>query len=303
MRAFGRILGAGVAALLLGAVPAAARSPLLVSDRQLEAMSEREFEEVKARERLVEWGGAYDAVQRVGSRVARATDRHDFDWEFILVDSPVANAWALPGGKVAVYTGLLPIVEDEAGLAAVLSHEVAHAVAEHAAERVSQGTIQGILGLLLSEALDNSSKRDEWMTAYGLGSNVAYILPYSRRSEGEADAMGLEIMARAGYDPRAAVDVWDRMRRRDVGRGPTWLSTHPDPEDRADRLRSLLPDAMDVYDRNPVHYPATPIPYDWRWDPDRRLDRYDDYDRYDGRGRYDDRYDGEGDGFRIQIRF
>jgi predicted Zn-dependent protease len=273
--------------------PTGRRQMLFYSDRRVNAMAAEEFERVKRTEPLVYDHPAYDVLQRVGGRIARASGRQEA-WEFVLIDSPVANAFALPGGKVAVYAGLLPILRDEAGLAAVIGHEVGHIMARHATERISQATAQGLLGALIAQGVRRSSNRDEWLTAFGLVSTVGFILPYSRRHEAEADEIGILLMARAGYDPRAAPEVWDRMAAEGGRRPPEFLSTHPDPADRAARLRGLLPRAMEEYDRAPEKHPALPIPHEG-------LRRGDDPG---GTGDPDRMPLAEEDeGFRIRIRF
>lgn len=301
-----RSLAVGLAALTLAA-PASAGTlsrlfPSLFppDDEELASMAAGVFEEVKRTEPLVTSGPAYDAVQRVGEAIRDASGRPDLAWEFILIDSPVANAWAMPGGKVAVYTGILPIVEDEAGLAAVMGHEVAHVLRRHTLERLEEMRGVAWAGLATNIATRNSSRRDEWMAAVGGISAVGIVLPYSRRQETEADEEGLLLMARSGYDPRAAPGVWDRMSAKGGRRPPEFLSTHPDPEDRAARLRDLLPTALEEYDRAPEKRPAEPIPYDGL----RTGDGPDSLDGDDLRPRYRDEGADEGEGeFRIRIRF
>lgn len=183
-------------------------------------------------------------VERVGQRIAAASGR-DYPWQFALFDDPeVVNAFCLPGGKVAVFTGILPVCQDEAGLAVVIGHEVAHATSRHGAERISQElTAQIALGLVAA-GIDETEWSDETKAivvgALALGAQFLVLLPYSRDHECEADEIGLRFAIRAGYDPRAAPALWERMAA--LGdQGPTFLSTHPDPADRAERLRALIP--------------------------------------------------------------
>ncbi|MFW6414629.1 MAG: M48 family metallopeptidase, partial [Verrucomicrobiota bacterium] len=160
-------------------------------------------------------------VKRVGRRVADAVETYfrqrgmtarvdEYDWEFNLIQDDAVNAWCMPGGKVAVYTGLLPVAEDETGLAVVVAHEIAHAVADHGNERMSQGLLVQFGGLALSQYLQNrpEATRDLWANVYGYGAQYGALYPYSRIQEKEADRMGLTFMAMAGYDPKAAVDFW-----------------------------------------------------------------------------------------------
>jgi predicted Zn-dependent protease len=186
-------------------------------------------------------------VQRVGARIAEASGR-DYDWEFRLLDAPdVVNAFCLPGGKVAVYSGILPITRNEDGLAAVVGHEVAHATAEHGKERMSQQYIAQGVFVAADIALDNwtelgDESRADWMAALGLGAQVGVLLPYSRTHESEADEIGLRFAVRAGYDPNEAPKLWERMAERAGDeRPPELMSTHPDPLRRAARLRELIP--------------------------------------------------------------
>jgi predicted Zn-dependent protease len=200
-------------------------------------------------------------VRSVGRRIARATEEtlrergleseiKLYKWEFNLIeDDKTVNAWCMPGGKVAVYTGLLPVAQSEAGLAVVIGHEVAHAIAEHGNERVSQGLLQQMGGMALSAALSTSPSATNqlFMAAYGVGTTVGVMLPYSRTQESEADRIGLILMARAGYDPREAIPFWQRMNKSGGSRPPEFLSTHPAPETRVKQIEALLPEALKYY--------------------------------------------------------
>jgi len=200
-------------------------------------------------------------VKSVGGRIQGAVEQYFWEnnmshelqgyrWEFNLVESEDVNAWCMPGGKVVVYTGILPITQDETGLAVVMGHEIAHAVARHGNERMSQGLLFELGGMALSEALSKEPRRTQelWMTAFGLGSQIGVILPYSRRHESEADYMGLIFMAMAGYDPRAAVSFWERMAQESGGFAPPeFLSTHPSDQTRIRQLEALIPEAMQYY--------------------------------------------------------
>lgn len=188
-------------------------------------------------------------VERVGRRLAAVADRADWTWEFTLFADPQqVNAWALPGGKVGVYTGILPIAEDEAGLATILGHEVAHAIAHHGAERAGQGTVLGVLGAGVGIAATAAGMNGSMATElFGIGTDVGVLLPFSRSQEAEADEIGLILMARAGYDPRAAIALWERMAARGDAGGGTFLSTHPSHGSRVTRLRAALPRALAYY--------------------------------------------------------
>jgi predicted Zn-dependent protease len=173
-----------------------------------------------------------------------------FQWEFNVVDEPdTVNAWVMPGGKVVVYTGILPIAKDDTGLAVVLGHEIAHVVAKHGNERMSQALLTQMGGVALSVALSNQPQMTQTLFAqsYGMGTQLAVALPFSRLQESEADRIGLTLMAIAGYDPRAAVDFWGRMAQHGGQRPPQFLSTHPAPEGRIANIQQYLPETLAVY--------------------------------------------------------
>jgi predicted Zn-dependent protease len=201
-------------------------------------------------------------VRRVGSRVQKAVEQYcaennlsgqlqGYQWEFNLAEDPSVNAWCMPGGKVVVYIGLLPVTKDEAGLAVVMGHEIAHAIAKHGAERMTHGLIVEFGGMALSEALAKKPEqtRNLFMKSYGVGTQYGVLLPYSRVQENEADRMGLIFMAMAGYDPQAAISFWERMStaNKDKPSPPELLSTHPADATRIRNIKSLIPEAMQYY--------------------------------------------------------
>ena len=200
-------------------------------------------------------------VRRVGQRIANASDQFlrdngmaaevkNYKWEFNLIqEDSTVNAFCMPGGKVAVYTGILPVTKTETGLAVVMGHEVAHALANHGNERLSQGLMQQLGGVALEVALANKPEQTQSlaMMAYGVGSTVGVMLPYSRTHESEADHIGLILMAKAGYDPREAIPFWERMNNMGGGRPPEFLSTHPAPEHRIADIQKELPEALKYY--------------------------------------------------------
>ncbi len=202
-----------------------------------------------------------EMVKRVGIKIQHSVEKYfseqklskqlkDYDWEFDLVDNDEPNAWCMPGGKVVVYTGILPITNDENGLAVVLGHEVAHAIAKHGNERMSQTLIAQLGGMALYKALEEKPEKTQqlWMSAYGLGAQAGLILPYSRLHESEADRLGLIFMAMAGYDPNGAVIFWQRMAENKGGaKPPEFLSTHPSDETRIKKIKSHLPEALAYY--------------------------------------------------------
>jgi len=194
-------------------------------------------------------------VRTVGERIAAAANKPDYRWEFRVINDPeTVNAFCVPGGKVAVYTGIFPIARDEAGLAVVLGHEVAHALLRHAGERMSQAEVLGA-GMALAGA---SGINPAILQALGVGASVGVILPFSRSQESEADHVGLILMAKAGYDPRVALEVWDRMGRQEKSAPPAFLSTHPGYETRVKQLESFMPEALSYY--QPANIPAELLP-------------------------------------------
>lgn len=241
-------------ALLLAAcghVPITGRGQLQMLSAQDEmAMGLRAYRDVLKKEKLSHDAALNEQLQRVDNRIATASGRSDYRWEFKLIDDDkVVNAFCLPGGKVAVYTGLLPIAKDDAGLAAVIGHEVAHAIARHGGERVSQQLLlEGLTAVAVASTKD-PQKAGLYAGLLGIGATLGVLLPYSRLHESEADRLGLIYMARAGYDPHAAVDLWRRMAENGKGKGkpPEFLSSHPVDVTRIRQIEQWLPEAMAEY--------------------------------------------------------
>jgi len=189
-------------------------------------------------------------VQRVGQRIAAVANLPGANWEFVVFDSPEANAFCLPGGKVGVFTGILPITKDEAGLATVIGHEVAHAVARHGGERMSQALALQLGGQVLGAVTATTQWQGVAVNAYGLGAQLGVALPHNRKQEAEADYIGLLYMARAGYDPVNAVAFWTRFseyNRQQGGGAPWFLRTHPLDDERIREIVRTLPKARDQY--------------------------------------------------------
>jgi predicted Zn-dependent protease len=233
----------------------------LVPDSVINSMSFQSYDDFISQHKLSTDVRQTQMVKRVGGRIQRAVEQYSgennhsdllrgYQWEFNLVDDPNVNAWAMPGGKVVVYTGLLPVAQSEAGLAVVMGHEIAHAFAKHGAERMSQGLLVELGGMVLSEALAKrpAKTKDLFMRSYGIGTEVGILLPYSRVQESEADHLGLIFMAMAGYNPNEAVAFWERMSASKEGPAPPEiLSTHPADSTRIRKMRELLPEAMRYY--------------------------------------------------------
>lgn len=233
------------------------RQLLLVDSTQEAQLGLKAFEDIKSETPISRDPKKNAQLQSVGRRIARVAKLPGAHWEFVLFDVPKQpNAFALPGGKVGVYTGILPITQNEGGLAAVVAHEIAHASARHGAERMSQSLAVQVGGSVLSAALGASGYggvgRDLAMQAYGLGTQVGVLLPYSRTQELEADRIGLMYMARAGFDPREAIAFWQRFQAYNAKRGGgtvAFLSTHPLDNQRIAQLQKLLPQALAEYQR------------------------------------------------------
>ena len=213
------------------------------------------FEDTKKQTPISKDTTANALVQNAGKRIAAVANLPNAQWEFVVFESAEANAWCLPGGKVGVYTGILPITKDEAGLATVIGHEVAHATAHHGSERVSQQKAAQLGGELAGTLVSGKSQTTQVLVgqAYGVASEVGVLLPFSRKQEAEADYIGLLYMARAGYDPAAAVAFWERFseynRQHGGSQGLSFLRTHPLDEQRIQNLKAELPKAQAEYQK------------------------------------------------------
>ncbi|MBN1509294.1 MAG: M48 family metallopeptidase [Sedimentisphaerales bacterium] len=244
-------------------VPITGRKQLnLVPESVINSMSVQQYSQFMSASKLSGDSTKAAMVKRVGEKIVKAVEQYSqekgiedrfagYQWEFNLVEDPNVNAFAMPGGKVVVYTGILPLAQDEAGLATVIGHEIAHVFARHGSERMSHELVVQGLGLTLSEALKNKPEqtKDLYMAAFGMGTQVGYVLPVDRRQENEADRLGLTFMAIAGYDPHEAVSFWQRMAAANEGRAKPLeiLSTHPADETRIENIQKLLPEAMQYY--------------------------------------------------------
>jgi predicted Zn-dependent protease len=232
----------------------------IVPDSTMNSMSFQSYGEFLSSHKLSTNASQTNMVKRVGSNIQNAveqycktnniTDRLEgYKWEFNLVEDPNVNAWCMPGGKVVVYTGILPIAQGEAGLAVVMGHEIAHAFAKHGAERMSQALLVELGDVALSTALKDKPEltKNLFMQSYGIGSQLG-VLKYSRVHENEADHLGMIFMAMAGYNPEEAISFWQRMAAQKTGaQPPEFLSTHPADQTRIQNLKNLLPEAMTYY--------------------------------------------------------
>ncbi|MCK9412431.1 MAG: M48 family metallopeptidase [Prolixibacteraceae bacterium] len=242
-------------------VPLTGRKQLsLVSESEVMTMSLSQYDLFIKSNKISLNKTETDRVRRVGNKIAIAVERYfkeknlstyldGYKWEFNLIDDKTVNAWCMPGGKVVVYTSILPLIRNDAQLATVMSHEIAHAVARHGGERMSEQLVAQGAGIALTVALAQKPKEtQQWaMAAFGVGSQVGILLPFSRTHEYEADEMGLYFMAMAGYDPSQSIDFWKAMAAKSQSNTPEFLSTHPLDENRIARINAKLPEAMKYY--------------------------------------------------------
>ena len=235
----------------------------LLPESEVQSMALQQYQQFLSANKVVASGGNRDVdmVKRVGQRVTQAVQSYyaqkgipdklaGYNWEYNLVDNKEVNAWCMPGGKIVVYTGLLPISQNEAALAVVMGHEVSHALLQHGNQRMSWGLTQQLGGVALSVALANKPQETQnlFLGAYGVGSTVGVLLPFSRKDELEADDWGLKFAAMAGYNPEEAIPLWERMEKAGNGqKPPEFLSTHPSEGKRIDQLRKLMPEALKYY--------------------------------------------------------
>ena len=248
----GVLLAAGVVTAC-ETVPYTGRSQLQFMSLQQESeLGAQAYQQTLAKTKLSSAAAANEMVARVGSRIAAVTGHPEYKWEYRLIqDDKQVNAFALPGGKVAVYTGILPITRDENGLAAVLGHEIGHVIARHGGERVSQQMLVnvGLKTTMAALSRGNPATVQTVASLLGAGATVGLLLPWSRAQESEADHVGLILMAKAGYDPHAARDLWVRMAAASKGSGkpPEFLSTHPSEPTRIQQIEVWMPEAMQYY--------------------------------------------------------
>ena len=243
-------------------VPLTGRSQAkLVSESEMQQAATLQYQQFlnDPKTRVVTSTAQSKKVKDIGNKIAAAVTKYmnnnnyqssiaGYQWEFNLVESPQVNAWCMPGGKVAVYTGILPVTMTDAGLATVMGHEIAHAIAQHSSERYSRAMITQSIGALVGAALTKSQAGAQtFQQLFGIGAQTGVLLPNSRKQELEADRLGLTFMAMAGYSPQNAVGFWERMASQSKGSPPEFLSTHPSDATRIRDIEKYIPEAMKYY--------------------------------------------------------
>ncbi|QKJ63734.1 M48 family metallopeptidase [Flavobacterium sp. M31R6] len=254
------LIGAGVIGLFYACAtnPITGKNELnFVSNTELFPSSFQQYGTFLKENKIISGTADAKRVEVVGLKIKTAAEKYlaylgqtgylnGYQWEYKLIDSKEINAWCMPGGKIVVYSGILPITKDEAGLATVLGHEVSHALANHGAQRMSASQLQelGAVGVAVATGQQSAEKQQMWQQYYGLGSEVGVMLPFSRNHESEADKIGLTLMAIAGYNPDEAIVFWQRMTTQSGGQSPPeFLSTHPSDATRMANLKALIPEA------------------------------------------------------------
>ena len=230
------------------------KSHVAMSTREEALLGLQSYRQVLAQSETIDSGPELDMVKRVASRLATATGNGgaDFDWQVSVIRSPEVNAFCLPGGKIVVYTGILPVAQNEAALATVLGHEMAHATSRHGSQRVLEQNLAqtALTGVAMSLSDMDYDKQRAVMGALGVGAQFGVLMPFSRKHESEADAIGLLYMARAGYDPRESIRFWQRMESTGTSQPPEFLSSHPSHGTRIQQLEAEMPKALEEYNKS-----------------------------------------------------
>lgn len=253
-----------VLGLFLALVFSCAKNPFtgkstmaLVPNSQILPMAFQQYSQFLSENKVITGTSDAKRVETIGTKIKVAAERwlsangytdylNGYEWEYKLVDDATVNAWCMPGGKIVVYSGILPVTKTDAGLATVMGHEVAHALANHGQQRMSASTLQqvGAVGVAVATGGQSSEQQALWMQAYGMGSQLGGMLPFSRKHESEANMIGLTLMAIAGYNPDEAVPFWERMAASSGGQEPAeFMSTHPSNATRIANIKSLIPSA------------------------------------------------------------
>ncbi len=231
----------------------------LIPDSIMRGVGKSSYSSMLSELKVEQKGEDHDLLQKVGKRISKVADQPNYEWEFTLANEDEVNAWCLPGGYITFYTGILPVLENEAGMAFVMGHEVAHATAHHSSERLSQQVtlIGGLVGLevyMANATRLEPEQRAVVLAALGVGGTVGVLLPFSRTHEAEADIIGMMYAAEAGYPPKEGARLWDRMEAVSSGSMPTFLSTHPSNEQRKANLKEWEPRAEKKYERSKLDY-------------------------------------------------
>ncbi|HJO96052.1 MAG TPA: M48 family metallopeptidase [Victivallales bacterium] len=233
--------------------PYTSRKQFVITSKQEEnQLGEKAWKEILSKEKISGNTQYNAAIQRVGKHIANAVNDKSWNWEFKVIDSQEVNAFCLSGGKIAVYAGMFKYINNDAELATIIGHEVGHAIARHFGERLTQLYAQELGGNMLAIGLALADLPSDWGMAYGLASNLGFILPYSREHEYESDYIGIMLMAKAGYNPKAAIHFWEKFSKlSNYGPIKEFFVTHPMGEKRVKELKLLLPEALKVYNQNP----------------------------------------------------
>jgi len=222
---------------------------IVVSESQERQLGDQAYRDILKKSPLSNRSDWQTQLRRVGERIAAVADRPEYKWEFNVIQGKDVNAFALPGGKIAFWEGIMPIAQDDNGVAVIMAHEVAHALARHGGERMSQEIGAQAIGQILALGVGQVSPalQEDFLKVYGLGASVGVLLPWGRAQESEADRIGLTLMAKAGYDPAGAIAFWERMSNVAGDKPPEFLSTHPSDETRVAQLKAWLPEARSHY--------------------------------------------------------
>ena len=239
------------------------KSHVAMSTRDEALLGLQTYQQVLAQSDTISTGPEFETVKGVASRLASATGKAgaDFDWQVSLIHSPEVNAFCLPGGKIVVYTGILPVTQNQAALATVLGHEMAHATSRHGSQRVLEQNLTqtALTGVAISLSDMDYDKQRAVMGALGAGAQFGVLMPFSRKHESEADAIGLHYMARAGYDPRESIHFWQRMENTGRAQPPEFLSSHPSHGTRIQQLQAEMPKALEEYNKSSAAQPRSSL--------------------------------------------
>jgi metalloendopeptidase OMA1, mitochondrial len=239
------------------------KSHVAMSTRDEALLGLQTYQQVLAQSETINTGPEFETVKGVASRLASATGKAgaDFDWQVSLIHSPEVNAFCLPGGKIVVYTGILPVTQNQAALATVLGHEMAHATSRHGSQRVLEQNLAqtALTGVAISLSDMDYDKQRAVMGALGAGAQFGVLMPFSRKHESEADVIGLHYMARAGYDPRESIHFWQRMENAGRAQPPEFLSSHPSHGTRVQQLQAEMPKALEEYNKSSAAQPTSSL--------------------------------------------